>query len=100
MILTRIEPLSCAKIYGVLCVLIGLLAGIAVAGVAWAMSQAFGSATGPEAYSEGLGFLFGTGAIISYPIFYGVFGFVIGFLSSVIYNWVAARIGGIELEFE
>lgn len=99
MILKRIEPISCAKIYGVVCVLIGLLAGIIVAGIAWAMEQVF-TGMGEEAYPVGLGYLFGAGAIISYPIFYGIFGFVAGFLSAVVYNWIAGLIGGIELEFE
>lgn len=99
MILKRIDPISCAKVYGVICVFIGFIAGLLVAVVAWLVGQMFGAGGGQE-YSSGLSIFFGIGAVIAYPILYGVLGFVLGFLSSVIYNWIAGAIGGIELEFE
>ena len=45
-------------------------------------------------------FLFGIGAPIFLPIFYGIMGFVGGLLSAWLYNIVAKWVGGIEIETE
>lgn len=100
MILKRIEPLSCAKVYGIICVFIGLIAGLLVAGVTTVARQIFGPGPGSDAFQDGLGYMIGPGAILSYPIFYGILGFVSGFLGALLYNWIAKHIGGIEVEFE
>ena len=103
MILKRLEPMSVAKIYGVICVFIGFLVGVVSAAVGWFARSVFesaGAAAGPSPFSEGFGYLFGTGAILSFPIFYGIMGFVFGYLGAAIYNWIAGHIGGIEMEFE
>ena len=39
-------------------------------------------------------------AVVLVPIFYAVIGFVFGALSAWVYNIVAGRVGGIELELE
>ena len=100
MVLKRIGPMSCAKIYGVLCVAIGLFVGIIFAVVTWMTSQLFGPGMESGDVGGGFGFIFGAGAIIALPILYGIVGFILGYLSAVIYNWIANFIGGIELEFE
>jgi hypothetical protein len=43
------------------------------------------------------GMLFGVGAIILFPIFYGVMGFLVGALGAFIYNLVSGFVGGLEL---
>ena len=97
MVLKRIEPVSCAKVYGLLCVFIGLIVGLFVAIAFWVTSKVMGPSMGPVG---GASFFFGGSAVISFPIFYGIFGFIMGYLSAVVYNWIAGMIGGIELEFE
>lgn len=92
--------MSCAKVYGLICVFIGLLAGIFVAAAFWVTSSMFGPAAGSQMPVRGMSYFFGGGAIISFPIFYGILGFIMGYLSAVIYNLIANMIGGIELEFE
>jgi hypothetical protein len=37
------------------------------------------------------------GAIILFPIFYGVMGFLVGALGAFIYNLVSGFVGGLEL---
>lgn len=44
--------------------------------------------------------VFGIGAPIVMPIFYGVMGYVMGFVMAWVYNFVAKRVGGIEIETE
>lgn len=100
MILKRIEPMSCAKVYGLICVFIGLIAGIFVAGIFWVTSHLFGPGMDSDIPLRGMSYLFGGGAIISFPIMYGIMGFIMGYLSAVIYNWIANMIGGIEMEFD
>jgi len=100
MVLKRIGPMSCAKIYGVLCVAIGLLFGIIFAVITWMTSQMFEPGMESGDMGGGFGFMFGTGAIIAFPILYGIAGFIIGYLSAVVYNWLANFMGGIELEFD
>lgn len=48
--------------------------------------------TGPS------GLLFGAGAIVVLPIFYGVLGFVFAGIGAAIYNLVAGWVGGIEID--
>ena len=40
----------------------------------------------------------GLGAIIIFPIIYGILGFIVGAFGALIYNLVAKWIGGIEVE--
>jgi len=44
--------------------------------------------------------MFGVGAIIFLPIFYGVLGLVAGAIGAALYNLFAGMLGGIELETE
>jgi len=47
--------------------------------------------------SSGIGMLF---LAVLAPIFYGAMGFVIGALTAWVYNFVARRIGGLQLELK
>lgn len=44
--------------------------------------------------------LFGTLAIVIFPIFYGVMGAIFSALSAVFYNLAAMLVGGLEVETE
>jgi hypothetical protein len=44
--------------------------------------------------------MFGVGAIIVLPIFYGVLGVVMGALTAALYNLFAGMFGGIELDIQ
>lgn len=95
MVITRINPMSCAKVSGAVYALLGLLVG---AGVTLVMTT-IGSMSQDEVPAGAFfGALFGAGAIVVLPIFYGVLGFVGGAVGALVYNVVAGFTGGIELD--
>lgn len=96
MVLTRIEPVSLAKIYAVLGGLYGLLVGLPMACFMSMMGSAMNQ------YGDGGGVMGGVGilAVILYPIMGALFGFIGGFVSALIYNFAADRVGGVEMDFD
>jgi hypothetical protein len=95
MVITRVNPVSVAKVAAVLYAGIGLIAGalfslIGMVGVGAALAG-----------TEGAGFLsglFGVGAIIFLPICYAIFGFIGSFIAALIFNFASGLTGGIEIE--
>jgi hypothetical protein len=47
-----------------------------------------------------LSWLSNRGAFITYPIGYGIGGFIIGLIVGLFYNFLSRKIGGIEIEIE
>lgn len=95
--LKRIGVFSLAKVLGVLYAALGLIFGLFFS----LFGLAFGSMMSQYGESGGMfGAMFGVGAIIFLPIFYGVLGFIGGALTAWIYNMIAGATGGIEVEFE
>lgn len=92
-VVKRVGVLSYGKINGALGVLVGLIIG----GLFSLLSLAGAAAGGREGAAS---MLFGVGAIVIVPIFYGVFAFIAGIIGGALYNLVASTIGGIELELE
>ncbi|RPI50234.1 MAG: hypothetical protein EHM55_21870 [Acidobacteria bacterium] len=95
MIIKRIGPLSCAKLSGLLYAVIGLVLGgifslVAVAG-------GFASDT---AGAGGVGAIIGVGAVIVFPILYGLMGFVATLVAAWLYNVVAGIVGGVEVDIQ
>jgi hypothetical protein len=93
MVIRRIGPMSLARIAGTLYAVLGLLVGavfslFAMAGV----FAAAGADAGP------LPMLFGTAAILIFPIFYGCLGFVGALIAASLYNVLAGTVGGVELD--
>ena len=100
MVIRRFGIWSVAKLYGALLAAMGLLFGaiIALASMIGGAAGAFGA---DSAASAGpMAMIFGVGAVIFLPIFYGVLGVVMGALSAGLYNLVAGLLGGIEVETE
>jgi hypothetical protein len=94
MIVRRVGPLSFAKITGVLYGLLGFLFG-AIFSVISLVSHAFAAKdAGP------MGLVFGAGAVVALPIFYGVMGFVTSHIGAALYNVIAGWVGGIELDVQ
>ena len=96
MVITRVGPLSCAKIAAVVYAIMGVLLGgifslLAVVG-------AFASAT--DSRSTLFPMIFGAGAIVLLPIFYGCMGFIGTLIMAWLYNLVAGMLGGVELEVQ
>jgi hypothetical protein len=95
MIIKRIGPLSFAKISAVLYAVIGLVAGGVFSLVG--LAGAFASETSGAA---GFGAIFGVAAIIVFPIFYGVMGFVFTLFAAWLYNFAADFVGGVEIDVQ
>jgi hypothetical protein len=95
MTITRVGPLSVAKIAGLLGVVIGLIAGGFVS-----LFSLAGAAIGAGAGEDGamFGALFGVGAIILLPIFYGCMAFVMTLIQAALFNVAANLVGGVEIE--
>lgn len=100
MVLRSIGVLSCGKILGIMYALLGLLVG----GV-FALMAAAGAVMPqpPQANNANPAVMFagvGIAAVVLFPIFYGVMGFVGGIIAAAIYNLVAGLVGGLELDIE
>ena len=100
MTITRVSPLSAAKVAGLLYVVIGLIFGACVslfAMLAGGMAAAAGGGDNGAAAAFGSA-LFGVGAIVILPIFYGFFGFVGTLIMAALFNVAAGMVGGVEIE--
>lgn len=93
MIIRRIEPMSAAKVGGVLYALLGVVFGAIFTLISF---TGFGAMAGAGSY----GALFGVGAIIILPIVYGIIGFIFTGLSTVFFNFAAKIAGGLEVQAE
>ena len=91
----RFGVFSVAKVSAILYAALGLIVGFFFSMIALVIGS-----IGREMGGPGLGALFGVGAIIIMPIFYGILGFVGGAITAAIYNAIAGFAGGIEIEFE
>lgn len=99
MVVRRIGVWSAARLYGGLSAVMGLIFGAIVAIVAMVGGMA-GTADAVGPGSGLLGAMFGVGAIVALPIFYGVLGIIMGALTAALYNVFAGMFGGIELEIQ
>jgi hypothetical protein len=97
MVIRRVDPISVGKIAGALYALIGLLVGALFSLIAMA-GASMGGGLGEGAPFVGM--LFGVGAIIVLPIFYGVVGFICTTIAAALYNLIAGIVGGVRIEVE
>jgi hypothetical protein len=96
MLVTRIRPLSLARVTTVIYAAIGLFIG-----AIFAVMSLVGAAVGFTSPGHGepwFGALFGVGALVAAPIFYGVLGFLGGLFTALVYNLTARALGGVELD--
>jgi len=93
-----IRVLSLGKVMGTIYAGMGLLFGLIFSFVSL-LGVAFGAALQEGTGFESMfGLLFGVGAVILLPIFYGLMGFLGGLLMAALYNLAARVVGGLELE--
>ena len=97
--LNRIGVGSAAKISGALYGAMGLIFGgiFAIFALVGAGFAGMAAEQG-EAVPAFMGPLFGVGAIVLFPLFYGVMGVVTGAVGAALYNLFARMVGGLELE--
>ena len=95
MIIKRIGPLSVAKLSAVLYAVIGLVMG----GVFSLVGLAGGFAS-EDVGAAGIGAIVGVAAIVVFPIFYGLMGFVFTLFFAWLYNFLADFVGGVEIDIQ
>ena len=95
MIIKRIGPLSVAKLSAVLYAVMGLVLGGVFSLVG--LAGGFASDTGGTA---GVGAILGVAAIVVFPIFYGLMGFVLTLFAAWLYNFAADFVGGVEVDIQ
>jgi hypothetical protein len=98
MVIRRIGVGSLAKVFGAMYALWGGVFGLIVALIALAGASIGAASEDPSV--AWLGPIFGVGAIVILPIFYGVLGLFFGALTALIYNLIAGMVGGLSLELE
>jgi hypothetical protein len=90
--LKRIDPLSAGKISALINLIFGLIIGV--------MYGVFAIIFGALSGHAGITFISaGVALMIGAPIFYGLLGLIMGLLGAVIYNFIASRFGGLEVEW-
>ena len=97
MVIKKIDVLSAGKISGLLYAGIGLIIG-ALFSMFALMGAAIGAAS--QDSSALIGALFGIGAIIILPVFYGIMGLIGGLITAAVYNLIAGLVGGLKIEVE
>ena len=90
MIVNRVGPLSCAKIVGLLYVILGLIMGGAVS----LFTATLGVFPGRDPGNP----VFGMAAVVFFPVLYGVAGFVTTLVAAWLYNGLAGLVGGVEID--
>ena len=99
-VIRRIGPGSAFKVGLVLYAILGLVLGIFMAFIS-TIAGSLGGLAMPAAGAPGsrlFGFGMGIGAIIFFPILYGVFGGIFAAIGAVVYNLVASWVGGLEID--
>jgi hypothetical protein len=95
MVIKRINPMSIAKIAGVVYAVIGLLIGAILS-----LAAIGGSMFLPQENGGAFGAIFGVAAIVLAPIFYGALGFVTTFIGALLFNAASGLTGGVEIEVQ
>ena len=104
MTIRRVNVASAAKIGGTLYAILGLIFGVIVALISMAGAGFAAAAQNdpemPRMMASMIGAMFGVGAIVVLPIFYGVMGLIGGAVLAAIYNLVAGFAGGLVVDVE
>lgn len=98
MVIRKVGIGSVVKVSGVLYGLLGLVIGLCVA--LFAVVGLGAAAASNEDVPGWMGSLFGIGAIVIFPIMYGVLGVIGGVLMAALYNLVASITGGLEIDVQ
>jgi hypothetical protein len=92
-VIRRVGPLSCAKVVGLLYLILGFVFG----GVLSLLAMA-GLFAGEASRGTIIGAIFGVGAVVLLPICYAAFGFVMTLVMTWLFNLVVGITGGIEVD--
>jgi hypothetical protein len=94
----RVGPGSAFKVGLVLYGILGLCVGIFMALFSMVAGSLTSMAGADMPAARMLGFGMGFGAIILFPVIYGVMGGIFAALGAILYNLVAGMVGGLEVD--
>ena len=94
----RIGPGSAFKVGLVVYAFLGLIVGGCMALFSMVAGSLGSLAGGGTSGARAFGFGFGLGAIVIFPILYGIIGAIGGAIGAVVYNLAAGWVGGIEID--
>ena len=98
-VVREIGVASLGKVAGIVYACLGLIIGMIVAFVS--LLGGFAGMANEGGAAPGLvGMFLGAGAVIIFPILYGVLGGLVGLVVAVIYNVAARLAGGIEITID
>lgn len=95
MVITRIGPMSCARISATLYAIMGI-----VLGAIFSVAALAGAFTGDSSQEPFAATVFGVAAIIILPVLYGGIGFLATLIAAWLYNVLAGVVGGVELDLQ
>ena len=90
MVIRRVGALSCAKVVGLVYLILGIVFGACLS-----LISMLGFAGGTNSVLQGM---FGAAAIVVLPIFYGLLGFLGTLIMTSLFNLVVGITGGIEVD--
>ena len=93
MVIRHVGVLSAAKLYAAISFAMGMIFGVFVA-----VGSMLGMSLGDPDTPALIGMMFGVGAVVFLPLFYGAMGFVFGAIGAALYNLFAGVVGGLEVE--
>lgn len=93
MVIRSVGVWSVARLYGALSA-----AGGFILGAFFALFSLIGMGFGAQNDAGWMAGVFGVGAIVLLPIFYGLMGLVGGAIGAFLYNVLASAFGGVEIE--
>ncbi len=97
-IVRRVGPGSAFKVGLVLYALLGLVLGICMALVSMVAGTLAPTGQTAAPGARLLGFGMGFGAVIFFPLVYGLIGGIFAVIGAAIYNLVAGWVGGLEVD--
>lgn len=95
-VIKHVGVLQFAKLYAVMLAIVGLFYGILLAVIGTEITRLIPS--GSSSTLSPFLLVLGPLAIVIFPILLGIGGFIIGAIGAFIYNVVASKVGGIELD--
>ena len=98
MVIRRVDPVSAAKVLGVVTACLGLLFGACISLFSLVLGGLAASSSDEPVFGAFLGMLFGAGAIIIMPIVYGIIGFISGLIYAFFFNLAAKFTGGLVVD--
>ncbi|MBE2210919.1 MAG: hypothetical protein IAE66_04870 [Xanthomonadaceae bacterium] len=96
MIIKRIDPMSVAKITGIIAAVFGLIIGV----LFFLFGAMFSALPGVHGNGMAMGLFGGFMGVLLLPILYGVCGFLGGLIHAWVYNVAAGWVGGVRIEVE